>query len=271
MGYERTAVDRYLHLKHNSIMQRRKFIAAAAALPFTAVAATANNPLAEGDRQLIELRTYEIKFGGSGKGRLLDYLLEVLAPTLRRMGCPWVKVLKERGDADPAKIWCMIAYPDATTYVKAQDLSGNVDFRTASADYDALGPEKPIFNRYTSSLLLAFTGMPQVTDSREAALYELRTYEGYSEDATRRKIAMFNDEEIPLFHQTGLHPVFFGDMIAGPYRPSLVYMLHFKDMEERNANWKTFVDSPEWKEMAAKPKYANSVSNIRKVFLDPIG
>lgn len=252
-------------------MQRRKFIAAAAALPFTAAAASGTTSLAEGDRQLIELRTYEIKFGGSGKGRLLDYLLEVLAPTLRRMGCPWVKVLKERGDAEPAKIWCMIAYPDAATYVKTQDLSGNVDFRTASADYDALGPEKPIFNRYTSSLLLAFTGMPEVTDSEEASLYELRTYEGYSEDATRRKISMFNDEEIPLFHETGLHPVFFGDMIAGPYRPSLVYMLHFKDMAERNANWSTFANHPEWKRMVADPKYANTVSNIQKVFLEPVG
>ena len=29
----------------------------------------------------------------------------------------------------------------------------------------------------------------------------------------------------------------------------LVYMLHFKDMEERDANWQVFLDHPEWKEM----------------------
>jgi len=252
-------------------MQRRKFIAAAAALPFTAASASGNNPLAEGDRQLIELRTYEIKFGGSGKGRLLDYLLETLAPALRKTGCPTVKVMKELGDADPAKIWCLIAYPDAATYVKAQGLVADPAFQNAAADYNAIGPEKPIYNRYTSSLLLAFTGMPKVADPGEDELFELRTYEGYSEDATRRKISMFNDEEIPLFHETGLHPVFFGDMIAGPYRPSLVYMLHFKDMAERDANWKTFVDSPEWKRMVADAKYANTVSNIHKVFLEPVG
>jgi hypothetical protein len=41
-------------------------------------------------------------------------------------------------------------------------------------------------------------------------------------------------------------------------------------MEEHDASWKTFVDHPEWKVMSAKKEYANSVSNIRKVFLKPL-
>ncbi len=112
--------------------------------------------------------------------------------------------------------------------------------------------------------------MPEVANpGPEAGLFELRTYEGYSEDATRRKIKMFNVEEIDLFHETGLHPVFFGNMISGPHRPALVYMLHFKDMEERNANWSKFGPHPKWRAMVVKEEYANSVSNIRKSFLVP--
>ena len=80
---------------------------------------------------------------------------------------------------------------------------------------------------------------------------------------------MFNDEEIPLFLKVKLNPVFFGDMIIGPYRPCLTYMLNFKDMAERDANWQTFVQHPEWKVMSAKKEYANTVSNIRKIFLTP--
>ncbi len=252
-------------------MQRRKFIAAAAAaLPLGLSAAPFPPSPAAGERQLIELRTYEIKFGGSGQRALREYLAQVLSPALEKLGCPAPKLLKELGNSEPANLWLLIAYPDAETYVQAQQLEAGADFLAASKTYDAIPPGQPIYNRYASQLMLAFTGMPEVAfPGPEAGLFELRTYEGYSEDAVRRKTAMFNDEEIVLFHEVGLHPVFFGKMIAGPYRPSLVYMLHFRDMEERNANWSTFGNHPDWKAMLQKEKYANTVSNIRKTFLVP--
>lgn len=250
-------------------MQRRKFLAAATALPL-ALSATSEAPGVAEERQLIELRTYEIKFGGSGQGVLMKYLNDVLGPALKRHGCPTFRIMKELGNSDPANVWVLIAYPDAKTYLAAQNLNADEAYRTAAAEYDAVPVGKPVFNRYASQLLLAFEGMPQVADpGAEAGLFELRTYEGYSEDATRRKIKMFNVEEIDLFYETGLHPVFFGDMISGPYRPSLVYMLHFKDMAERDANWSKFGPHPKWKAMVAKEEYANSVSNIRKTFLVP--
>lgn len=251
-------------------MQRRKFLAAttAAALPF-ALGATPDNPTAP-ERQLIELRTYEVKFRGSGRGVLMDYLNDALLPALKRHGVPTVRIMRELGNADPAKVWVLIAYPDAATYVACQNLDDDAQYRTATETYDTIAPDRPVYNRFTAQLLQGFKGMPAVDDpGDDAGLFELRTYEGYSEDAVRRKIAMFDDEEIDLFLRVGLHPVFFGKMIAGPYRPCLVYMLHFKDMEERNANWATFSQHPDWKRMVAEEKYANTVSNIRKQFLVP--
>jgi len=252
-------------------MQRRKFIAAAAAaLPLGLGATSLSTISTAEERQLIELRTYEIKFGGSGQGVLMSYLNDALAPALKRLGCPVFRIMKELGNEEPAKIWVMIAYPDAATYVAGQELSTDEKYAAAAAEYHAVPANKPIFNRYGSQLLQAFTGMPEVANpGPEAGLFELRTYEGYSEDATRRKIKMFNVEELPLFHETGLHPVFFGNMISGPYRPALVYMLHFKDMEERDANWGKFGPHPKWRAMVVKEEYADSVSNIRKTFLVP--
>jgi len=251
-------------------MQRRKFLATAtAAIPLALTATTAEKSAA-GDRQLIELRTYEIKFGGSGMGVLMSYLNDVLAPALKGLGCPAFRVMKELGKSDPANVWVLIAYPDANAYVAAQQLNSDAAYLTASAAYDAVPASKPVYNRYASQLLLAFERMPEVVDpGPDAGLFELRTYEGYSEDATRRKIKMFNVEEIDLFYETNLHPVFFGDMISGPFRPALVYMLHFRDMAERDANWSKFGPHPKWKAMVAKETYADSVSNIRKTFLVP--
>lgn len=104
---------------------------------------------------------------------------------------------------------------------------------------------------------------------KSRGLLELRTYESYNEDAARRKIAMFNDEEINLFDKVGLQTVFFSKILAGKMMPALMYMLWFKDMGERDANWKKFSDSPEWKAMSGKPIYADTVSKVHKKFLTP--
>lgn len=81
---------------------------------------------------------------------------------------------------------------------------------------------------------------------------------------------MFDDEELPLFEKVGLHPMFFGEQLAGSNMPALIYMLWFKDMEEREANWNKFRISDEWKVMSGKEIYADTVSKVRKIFLTPM-
>jgi len=83
------------------------------------------------------------------------------------------------------------------------------------------------------------------------------------------KVKMFNIEELPLFEKVGLHPVLFGELLAGRYMPALTYMLWFKDMDEREANWNKFRISDEWNTMRVKQEYANAVSKVRKKFLVP--
>jgi len=226
------------------------------------------SPPIEGN-ELYELRTYHLKFG-SNAAPLFDYLDHVLAPALKDIGVNRFLKFREYGQDEPGKIWVLISYPNESVYIKAQKMTSSAAFMQKSKEYDAIPADKPVFSRYESSLLLAFDGMPQMRNPIDGAgLFELRIYEGYSEDAVRRKIKMFNDEEIALFDKTNLHMVFFGDMISGPYRPTLAYMLGFKDMAERDANWKVFIDHPEWKRMVSDPKYANTVSNIHKIFLTP--
>jgi len=225
---------------------------------------------ATADKALYEVRTYETNFRAN-TAALHTYLDDVLAPALKEVGVDRFMKFKEYGMEEPGKVWVIISYPSADIYMKAQTMTSSDAFLAKSQTYDAIQPDRLAYTRFESSLLLAFDGMPEMRDPIDGAgLFELRIYEGYSEDAVRRKISMFNDEEIALFDKVGLHMVFFGDMISGPHRPNLVYMLGFKDMAERDANWKTFIDHPEWKRMVADPKYANTVSNIRKVFLTPM-
>ncbi len=253
-------------------MKRRKFIQSsvvASALPLSIVQSHATSQPVAPAKAFFELRTYEMKFG-TDHSLLTDYLQNSLQPALKRMGVNHFMMFRELGNSDPANIWVLISYPDHNIYLKAQNLSTDAAYTAASAAFHALPPEKAMYTRYSSMLLLAFDGLPQLEEPiKDASIFELRTYEGYSEDAVRRKVKMFNDEEFPLFYKVKLNPIFFGENIAGPHRPCLTYMLNFKDMAERDANWKTFIDHPEWKVMVAKPEYANSVSNIRKTFLKP--
>ena len=259
-------------------MKRRKFIqstvlasAVASVSPFSNVTGQEMPFIDSGsEKELYELRTYEIKFGGNQK-LLIDYLYKALQPALKRIGVNHFLLFKELGNSDPTKLRVLISYPNASVFIGAQNLHSDLKYEKEAKNYHNLPPDQTIYNRFSSSLLLAFDGMPKLIDPvKGASLFELRTYEGFSEDAVKRKIKMFNKEEIQLFLKTNLHPVFFGEMIAGPYRPSLTYMLNFKDMAEHDSSWEDFIKHPEWKAMSSKKEYANTVSNIRKIFLEPV-
>jgi NIPSNAP len=176
------------------------------------------------------------------------------------------------GASDPAKIYILIPYASIEEFASVNTkIKTDEDFLKATQDYNALPPEKAPYTRYTSSLMNAFDGIPQlVKPTADQKLFELRIYQSYSEDAARRKRKMFNDEELKIFRDTKLNSVFFGEVIAGEYQPCLTYMLAFKNMEERDANWKVFSANADWKRISSAAEYANSVSHIIRVFLVPL-
>ena len=77
--------------------------------------------------------------------------------------------------------------------------------------------------------------------------------------------------EIEIFKRTGLTPVFFGRMIAGPKMPCLAYMLVHDSLAARDKNWSTFATDPEWAKLRQTPGYgdADIVSNITTWLLRP--
>jgi len=102
-------------------------------------------------------------------------------------------------------------------------------------------------------------------------VFQLRTYESPSIKTGQKKIEMFNTAEIDIFRETGLNPVFFGETLTGDKMPNLTYMLVFNDMDERKANWKRFVSSPEWKALSSIPEYADKkiLCGITNLYLKP--
>ena len=248
-------------------MQRRKFMAAAATTVAAAPFATANSidPSVQDGHEIYELRTYEMAWGGN-RSALMSFLKDVEAPYLKSQGANHFMIFNESGQALPTQMWVLSSFPDFASYQQAFTNRSNDQYLAQAASYANAGKT---YERISSSLLYAFDGLKQMKVPIDgASLFELRIYEGVNEDAVRRKTKMFNDEELDLFYKVDLNPIFFGNMITGPYVPSLVYMLNYRDMEHRDKAWEDFLGHPDWDAMKNKEIYANTVSNIRRVFLE---
>jgi hypothetical protein len=254
-------------------MERRNFLKSTAALAAVAASgsAMASNTvqMPASEKEFYEFRVYQLT-GGGAKGTLKAYFTNALIPLFQKLNIK-LGAFEEFDKEDPPKVYTLFVYPSADVYFKLQkELTSNAEYLSAAKTYFELPAAKPVFERYETYLTEAFDGLPKLRmPEKSRSLFELRTYESYNEDAARRKIAMFNDEELPLFDKVELHPVFFSKILAGKCMPALMYMLWFTDMEERDANWKKFVDSPEWKAMSAKSIYADTVSKVHKKFLTP--
>ena len=224
-----------------------------------------------GQKEYYELRTYSIPFNGSEQA-LHDYFEDALLPALNRSGVENIGVFESLGEPTPKQLFLLIPYQDISTYAKViATLANDGEYLNKRKAYDAVPHNKRVYTRFSSSFYIAFEGLPQlVKPAVGSQLFELRTYEGYSEDAVRRKVKMFNKEEFSIFEAAGLHSVFFGEQVSGPLMPALSYMLSFSSMEERNANWDKFRVHPEWKRVSGLAEYAHSVSDIKRTFLKPL-
>jgi NIPSNAP len=100
-------------------------------------------------------------------------------------------------------------------------------------------------------------------------LLELRTYyamPGKLEDIHKR----FRDHTLQIFAKHGMTVVgFWGPVYKKDgSEDRLVYMMSFKNREERNAKWKEFGSDPEWQKVS-KESEANGklVEKVESVFL----
>jgi hypothetical protein len=252
-------------------MERRKFVSASLLTATVLATQGVKGAVSKAEKKdLYELREYDIKFGAR-QGDLHQYFEKALIPALNKYGVKAVGAFKELGKSQPEKVYLLIAYPSFDDYLSIREkVKNDEDFKKNSLFYDQIEPNKAIFNRISTSLMIAFDGLPTIKiPAKEPRIFELRTYEGYNEDAVKRKVRMFNEAEFPIFYRTKLNPVFFGEAIAGKNLPCLTYMITFKDMAERDANWAVFGADADWKKVSADPQFANSVSNIVRIFLEP--
>ena len=252
-------------------MRRRKFLQATALSVPVTISSPFLSPEKKQLKQCYELRVYDC-LSNSAIDTLNEYLTGALIPALNRLGARQVGVFRENAKPENHTVWVLVAHDNVDAYAQTlKKLKTDESFRSAAAVYSKIPKDAALFTRYSTSLMEAFDVMPVLkAPAKEQRLLELRTYEGYSEDAVRRKIKMFNTSEVPIFLRAGLVPVFFGEVIAGPGMPCLTYMITMKDVPAREAGWKAFGSDTEWKKISAMQEYADSVSKVISTILEPL-
>jgi hypothetical protein len=221
--------------------------------------------------EVYELRTYELEFFRPADV-LHNYFKDALIPALNRQGITNVGVFEESGERLPKKIYVLIPYDNIRAFQTSKDvLAKDMKYLKDGSTYLKATEDSIPYKKISTNLIRSAKGFPElVKPSNDANLFELRIYESYNEDALRRKVQMFNDSEFGIFEDVGLPMVFFGSNIAGEQMPCLTYLLAFKDKATRDEAWSKFGLHPEWQRIIKLEEYANTMSDITRVFLKPL-
>jgi hypothetical protein len=269
-------------------MKRREFLKTSLTVSTMAGLSTGSLNAAQAEskgREYYELRVYHLK--GDTSRPLLDSFLEKAAiPAWNRLGIKPVGVFAQQERkgtpdreevVDPSSLVVLIPHPSLESFATAVSrLNADSEFQQAGAEYLQTPKTNPGFERIDSWLMLAFAGMPKlevpaVSREKKPRMFEIRTYESYSEVKALKKVEMFNSGEIDTMREVGLAPVFYGQALIGKDLPHLTYMLSAEDEAAHKKHWADFGKHPVWNKLKSDHQYDDTVSKITKRFLVPTG
>ena len=231
--------------------------------PFRVVAADSDKP------QYYELRVYTTK-SQEQQQRINDYWQNAGIPAYNRMGIEPIGVFTELKDSATNHIYVLIPCDSLEIFGAIPDkLAADTNYQQAAAGYLSASKTDPAYERFETSLLVAFDGMKHMAPppDQKPNIFELRTYLSPSEGKGLNKVQMFESGEIPLMKQVGLGPVFYGRTIAGTKMPCLTYLLSGESLETHKQHWQEFNNAPVWKNLLADPQYKDNVSGGISIML----
>ncbi len=235
-----------------------------------AVAAAAGGGIlaaAAAKQSFYELRTYEMR-NDLDVSRLNRFVESVLMPALKPLVSGPIGAFNVSfGDNSPALVLLLqYASPEALLANSDMVASGQSWVKAWKEFAEAGIP----YLHYRSQLLKAFAAHPIVqkpSGSPDGRVFELRTYESKDAFKAAAKIDMFNQEEMKIFLDCKMAPVFFGEALIGQRLPHLSYMLAFDNMEAREKGWAAFRTNPDWNRIKDDKRWIDSVSSIHASFL----
>ncbi|MDP3915922.1 MAG: NIPSNAP family protein [Bacteroidota bacterium] len=207
-----------------------------------------------------------------------NFLKSAYLPALHKAGIQKVGVFKpiESDTTSGKRIYVWIPFKSLDQFAKILEaLERDQEYQTKGIDFLGAPFDNKPFIRKESILLKAFSDapnffIPKHQTAPSERIYELRSYEGPTENLFRKKVKMFNEGgEIKLFKKLDFNAVFYAEVISGSTMPNLMYLTTFADAATHADRWAAFRAHPEWKTLSALEEYKNTVSNSVKILLHP--
>lgn len=234
----------------------------------------AGKPGKNSAREFYELRAYRLKTPAQSE-LLHAYLKDAAIPALNRLNIRPVGVFTEIDSKELPVVYVLIPHSTCDSFASCGErLAADAEYQSAGRDYLQARKDNPSFERIDVWLMRAFAGMPRIelasySVENRKRLFEMRTYESYSEVKAIKKVEMFNSGEMDAMREVGLAPVFYGQALAGANLPHLTYMLSAENEEAHKQHWDAFGKHPVWNRLKNDPQYADTVSKIVKRMLAP--
>ncbi|MBA4411638.1 MAG: NIPSNAP family protein [Bacteroidota bacterium] len=216
--------------------------------------------------------------GKAQETKVDNFLKNAYLPALHRAGIKTVGVFKpiESDTTSGKRVYVWIPFKSLNHFSKIQDdLANDQEYQSKGSDFLGAPYNQVPFLRKESILLKAFSDAPEFfipnhKTSPAERIYELRSYEGPTENLFRQKVKMFNEGgEIKLFKKLDFNAVFYAEVVSGSTMPNLMYLTTFADMAANTAHWDAFRNHPDWKALSALEEYKNTVSKSVKILLHP--
>lgn len=223
-----------------------------------------------------KIKVYHFKTAEQ-ENRLDTYFKNAYLPAMHKAGVKNVGVFKVIAqDSLDKRIYVFAPFKTFDELETTdQKLMKDQQYLTAGKDYLDAAYNNPSYTRIETIVLKAFTGapepaVPKLTGSKKDRVYELRSYEGATENLHINKVKMFNDgDEMGIFKRLNFNAVFYGAVVAGSKMPNLMYMTTFNNQQENTDMWKVFMSDPQFSALSKDPQYKNNVSKNERVYLYP--
>jgi len=240
------------------------------ALAFVLVAVGSPFKVAAKEPQYFELRTYTTA-SEAQRERVNDYWQNAAIPAYNRMGIRPIGVFTEQEDSATNKVYVLMPCDSLEIFGKIPEkLAADAEYQKAAAEFLSAPKTNAAYERFESSLLVAFDGMKHMAVppvDKRPNIFELRTYMSPSEAKGLNKIKMFESGEIMVMKEVGLAPIFYGRALAGSHMPCLMYMTCGENTDEHKKHWSAFSASPVWKQLQADPQYKDNMIGMIRVIL----
>jgi len=235
----------------------------------------AGSAFAKAPQYIYQLKIYHFKT--KAQADVIDeYLQNAYIPAMHRAGIVAVGVFKQLppiADTTEQLIYVFTPFKKMDDLLNLQsNLDKDEQYLEAGKNYLTANYKTPAYTRIESILLQAFKSrpeyfVPKLKGPKSERVYELRSYEGATENLSANKIGMFNDHEVQIFDDLNFNTVFYGQVIAGKTMPNLMYLTTYENKADRDKHWADF--GAPYGKVSGLPQYKNNVSKNVTLFIRP--